>query len=321
MARLALIGLVLASFAALARQPFMAMTVPSEVLYSRRALFEAVRGWMGPQDRVYQVGKTGDFSLEAKSASVFGLSSITDYEPQTSERYAEYFVMLFYGRPMRRPDDFTFHRAGELPRVRRLLDLAAVRYLILDLETVGIRSDQELTRRLGPGLEPVLRDGGVTVYENRQALPRAFYVPRAEVVAPEEQLPLLAALDAQRIALIDAPIPGGGGAPNATGDVEITSERSEALVLRVRATDRGFLFLADQYYPGWEATVNGVPAPIVRANHAFRLVPVPQGDSTVVLRYRPVSIPLGIGVSATTAALLVVFAARRAWRRSWAPLT
>lgn len=44
----------------------------------------------------------------------------------------------------------------------------------------------------------------------------------------------------------------------------------------------GFLVLADQYFPGWHATVNGNEVPIRRANHIFRLVEIPSGTSRVV---------------------------------------
>jgi len=62
--------------------------------------------------------------------------------------------------------------------------------------------------------------------------------------------------------------------------------------------------LADTYYPGWRATVDGAPARIVAANHLFRGVPVPAGRHRVRFEYRPWQVPVGIAVSAL--ALLVV---------------
>ena len=81
------------------------------------------------------------------------------------------------------------------------------------------------------------------------------------------------------------------------------------------APARGFLYLADQYFPGWRATVNGAPAPILRANYAFRAVEVPAGTSTVEFRYRPVSVLIGAAITAITLAGLAILAFRSAGGR------
>jgi hypothetical protein len=104
--------------------------------------------------------------------------------------------------------------------------------------------------------------------------------------------------DPRRVALLDAP-PADGflGRVGGRGEATIERTRSEELEVHVEATQEGFLFLSDQYYPGWTAVVNDRPTRILRANHAFRLVRVPAGNSTVVFRYRPTSVRLGAAVS------------------------
>jgi uncharacterized membrane protein YfhO len=80
--------------------------------------------------------------------------------------------------------------------------------------------------------------------------------------------------------------------------------------MRVQAPARGFVFLADQFYPGWTATVNGAPAPVARANYAFRLVEVGAGESSVEFRYRPASVRLGLVVSLLSIAGVAVLILR-----------
>ncbi len=46
------------------------------------------------------------------------------------------------------------------------------------------------------------------------------------------------------------------------------------------------LVIADNWFPAWRATVNGTDAPVLRAYHALRAVPVPAGASTVEMTYR-----------------------------------
>jgi uncharacterized membrane protein YfhO len=56
--------------------------------------------------------------------------------------------------------------------------------------------------------------------------------------------------------------------------------------------------LAQSYYHPWQATVNGQPANLLRANHAFQAVPVPAGRSTVRLDYVDRRFQLGLALSA-----------------------
>jgi uncharacterized membrane protein YfhO len=114
--------------------------------------------------------------------------------------------------------------------------------------------------------------------------------------------------------LSEAPRSGFVGAPsaNAQGTAEIVVDRPERLVVRVHAAAPGFLFLADQFFPGWRVTVDARESELLRANHTFRLVEVPAGDSTVEFRYRPRSIAVGALLSVAGVVLCMWLAYRRA---------
>jgi hypothetical protein len=56
-------------------------------------------------------------------------------------------------------------------------------------------------------------------------------------------------------------------------DVEVESPRPTLVVF------------AQAWYPAWQATVDGQPAPLLRANHAFQAVPVPPGRHGVRVEY------------------------------------
>jgi uncharacterized membrane protein YfhO len=60
------------------------------------------------------------------------------------------------------------------------------------------------------------------------------------------------------------------------------------------------LVLADAYYPGWKAYVNGKEQVIRRANLFFRAVVLPAGTHTVEFRYDPTSFKLGLAISIAT---------------------
>jgi uncharacterized membrane protein YfhO len=79
------------------------------------------------------------------------------------------------------------------------------------------------------------------------------------------------------------------------------------VTIEAHAARASELVLSDTYYPGWQVTVNGRPAPIDRVDYMFRGVPVPAGTDRVVFTYNPSSFRIGWMVS--LGATVVVVAA------------
>lgn len=76
--------------------------------------------------------------------------------------------------------------------------------------------------------------------------------------------------------------------PRPPAQVQIIRYEPTRVVLRVRENPTsGYLLLRDAHYPGWEATVNGQPAPVYRADVHFRAVFVPAGDAEVAFTFAP----------------------------------
>jgi hypothetical protein len=155
----------------------------------------------------------------------------------------------------------------------------------------------------------------------RRALPRARLVHRVEEATSAEhalELLLVPARDPSGIAVIEAgALPAGLAEPpgGALEHVQILEDISEQVTLDVVAAAPALLVLTDTFYPGWEATVDGEPAPIVRADHAFRGVRLAAGRHRVVFRYQPASVRRGATVSAVAALVVILCAASPAGRR------
>ena len=270
-----------------------------------------MRARLTPQDRVLIAGAHPDVALMPKTASLFRLPSIFDYETQAPRRYVDFFTYMRTGHGLRTLRDWYWIFDQLLPETlqRRLFDVTAARYVIVD------RRVDRVDQALHGGVRLVEETDGVRVYENQQALPRARYVPRAIVVAEDEVLPELvtSGVDPAAAAWVSR-LPRGAPAAaeeGASGSAAIEVDLPDRVEVRVNATRPGFLFLADQYFPGWTAQVNGAPQEIVPADHAFRLVAVPGGDSTVVFAYRPLSVRLGALITALTLVGIGLFWARQ----------
>jgi uncharacterized membrane protein YfhO len=88
--------------------------------------------------------------------------------------------------------------------------------------------------------------------------------------------------------------------PETLPTVEFLAYEPERVRMRVQTEHPGLLVLSDAWMPGWQATVDGVAAPIYVANHAFRAVVVETGEQTVEFRYLPTSVLAGAMTSGIT---------------------
>jgi hypothetical protein len=178
-----------------------------------------------------------------------------------------------------------------------------------------------------PGLTLIATEPNAYVYRvERSARARVVRAARlmpseAHVVARLRDI----AFDPDReILLLDAPPTLGPTVDGPAGDpwpaatrATITRDDPGEVVIDAAAPEDGFLLLADLFFPGWTATVDGVATPIYRANVSVRGIALPKGRHTVRFTYD--SAPFARGVRITAAALgalLLWFgvAAYGAWR-------
>ena len=92
--------------------------------------------------------------------------------------------------------------------------------------------------------------------------------------------------------------------------------KPERIVLDVDSPSPALLVVAEAWFPGWGANINGQPAECFPANAWMRAVLVPAGRSQVVLAYRSNYFALGATVSlATLILLLALFKKQRSLHR------
>jgi len=159
------------------------------------------------------------------------------------------------------------------------------------LVVLRLRTRPECWRKELEGFLPVFRYG-TEVHLNAEALPRVFLSARAEVAkdaAVHERLKD-PAFDPRDVVLVDhcpAGVPTRGGPLPVTCRAALLEYLPERITVRVNTSKPALLVCGDTWFPGWRATVAETPAPVLRAYGALRAVPVPEGESRVVLEYRP----------------------------------
>lgn len=171
---------------------------------------------------------------------------------------------------------------------------------------------------LVPAPYRLLHSGDVKIYENLDALPRAFMVYdwewRPDTAAAVAAMAAPGFNPARTAVLTGALAPAADGSPpgDGRGTVEIVVYAPERVVMSVNG-DAGLLLLADALYPGWQATVDGEPVVIYAADGLLRGVFVAEGAHEVVFTFRPRSLHTGAAVSLVglfTVAMLALWAAR-----------
>jgi hypothetical protein len=101
-----------------------------------------------------------------------------------------------------------------------------------------------------------------------------------------------------------------GGSP---GSSNVLSYAPGHIAVETTAHRPALLVVAESYYPGWHATIDGQPAEILRANYISQGVVVPAGKHTVELKYEPESFRNGALLS--VAALAGLAGLTFWWRR------
>jgi hypothetical protein len=151
----------------------------------------------------------------------------------------------------------------------------------------------------------------VNIYENPEALPRAFivseikYLPSYGLFKPPQQsaagpefeplkTAVLEELPEDISAVAGANVTLGEGPP---GEARIIKYEANRVVIQVDAKQPGVLVLTDNYYPGWQATIDGQPAEIYRVNGLVRGLFVKPGDREVEFYYFPASFKRGLGIA------------------------
>jgi hypothetical protein len=155
------------------------------------------------------------------------------------------------------------------------------------------------------------------VYRLPGALPRARVVARARMAPSMEELwRLITAgrIDPRREVVLQDPsdepfvrsLTGKALDGSPDGDARIVVDRSTEVVVEATAPRGGLLLLADTFYPGWEATVDGHPARILRANIAHRAVVLSPGAHHVTFRFHSRSVTRGLLLSGLGLFLLLL---------------
>ena len=284
------------------------------------------RGWSGHQS-------ASPLGSGAPLAMLRRIEPVRGYNPLDVLRYKEYLQFITdRDSPLRALDGpLTFPVVDNFAVTNEsLVNLLGVRFILQPSDqppaskrwqVVGMDEHPEAYDFVAGGWP---KYPAYTLYENPDALPRAFIVP--EAAALPDRADVLAALkqtDFRRRVLLEG-VSQEDVSHSSDGRFRpalITEYEPNRVVVNVAGNGPDWLVLTDVWYPGWTCVVDGEDKPVYRADFLFRAVRLPAGAREVVFTFAPASYRRGGLVSIITLAgvvavsLLSVFRALRATRR------
>ena len=251
---------------------------------------EALRGRLVPGERVLTVGGVYPEGFLAS----YGVPEVFGY----------------HGNQLRWYNDLTRYTARQGARTTTeleqywlgLLNSAALR--ALSARYVLLPGQVEL-----PGFRLLGADQRVSVYVNDAALPAVSVVPEVQVEPDSgRRIAMLwsPTFDPAKTTIVEEPVLAVGQA-GGTGTAVIEGNGDDTLAVRVTSTGPALLHVSRTYHRSWQAEIDGVPVPVIRANHALMAIPLAGGgERRVVMRYRPSIVRMAAMISVATWAAVVL---------------
>jgi len=229
--------------------------------------------------------------------AAYGISDIAGYDLPVSARYSELYVA----------------QGGVVDHMQvwhpdwPLLDFLNTKYVIASQE-------------LDPDRFDAVHSGtGFQIYQNRQAMPRAFMVYDIAVIENEAAMVdrvLSKEWEPGKTALLEEPLsPDELVSLGSEGSfsIDFVEYSNDNVVLEVFTEQSGLLVMSDLYSRDWQARVDAEQVELHRANFAYRAVYVPAGWHRIVFSYAPKAFTMGVvftSVGLIVAGLLVLVGKR-----------
>jgi hypothetical protein len=217
------------------------------------------------------------------------------YDQLTLRNYNE-FINFSQGLPLDRPNFVMV-----VNRFSPMLRLLNVKYYVL-----------ESSVNLGlPDFRLVFQNGKYKVYRDGNALPRSFVVHDVRVITGRDaalQAMASPAFNPASLAIVDEAVAGLPGDSTLRSPApKVIEDLPKKVRIEADLKEAGLLVLADVYYPGWKAVVDGKEVRIYRVNHAMRGVFLSKGRHVAEFRYDPLSFKVGALISLASLVLVVGF--------------
>ena len=147
---------------------------------------------------------------------------------------------------------------------------------------------------------------------NKHELGNAWFVDNYKLVNnADEEIEALSAFDPRKEAIVDKrfndKLDGFMPSPDTTARIVLTKYEPNNLIYSSKSNTEQLAVFSEIYYDkGWQAFIDGNPAPYFRADYILRAMQVPAGEHTIEFRFHPKSYYIGEKISLAGSLLLIL---------------
>lgn len=260
---------------------FLLFSLVDLVLFANKFTPFAPREYYYPQTKLitflqknlgnHRIMSTDRSILHPNIPTFYHIQSVDGYDPLYLLTYGEFIAAMERRDPNITPP-FGFNRIlTPNSFFEKFGSLLGVKYLL---------SQQDFQE---PYLKKVYTEGTIHVYENKNVLPRAFFVSSIRITSSKQQT--INAMFEPNLSLGETAVVQTRDAittkPDFYDTVAITTYKETNIIISTHSQHGAFLVLTDSYYPTWHAYIDGNETKIYQTDYAFRGVVVPAGKHTV----------------------------------------
>jgi len=226
--------------------------------------------------RVYNI----DNKIQPNFQIIYGIHTVGGYNPYPLSRYNQLLDCIRNLEDKNHP----------------ILNLLNVKYILTS------------TRLKGSGYKLVYNKNNIYIYENEQALPKAFVIHNLKTISEKNVIKELKNNNFNPVDAVILEEKSKSGVLSNRGfdEVEVKKYSPNEIILETNVAQPGFLVLSEIYYPDWKVYVDGKQRKIYRAYHALRSVYLDEGQHTVRFVYSSLSFRIGSWITFLTLILLVL---------------
>lgn len=162
--------------------------------------------------------------------------------------------------------------------------------------------------------------GGTAPIENPYAMGNAWFVDDIQLADnADAEIDALAAIDLRKQAVADKKFQSvlqgfNVSKADSASAIRLTDYDSDYIRYQADAKKDELAVFSEVYYPkGWQVTIDGKPAQMLRVNYTLRALPIPAGKHEVLFQFKPKSINTTDAVAYIALAIMILTAGWIVW--------
>ncbi|HOK41518.1 MAG TPA: YfhO family protein [bacterium] len=188
-----------------------------------------------------------------------------------------------------------------------LLNILNVKYL---LPLKGYLKESISEEQINTRYKVIYEKEDICIFENKDCLPRFFCVNKYEVEKDErKKMDKLYSetFDYKNIILLEEePELKYNSEKNLDYNISEIEYDINEIKLKIRTNQNCLLFMSENYYPDWYAYINNKLTKIYIANHTFRAIEIPEGEHSIIMKFKPKSFYQGFYLTLCGIGLIII---------------